>query len=71
MDGVPFLFNFSPCIPAETRKPQNVKISERKTPTARTVGVLHRLKAELTSYPDSGGAERSAAWAAEPDSRYC
>lgn len=32
MDGVPFLFNFSSCIPTETRKPQNVKISERKNP---------------------------------------
>lgn len=62
MDGVPFLFNRS--FP-EAHSQQN------KTPTARTVGVLHRLKAELTSYPDSDGAERSAAWAAEPGSRYC
>ncbi len=42
MDGVPFLFNFSPCIPTETRKPQNVKISERKNPdgTSRR-GFIH------------------------------
>ena len=61
MDGVPFLFNFSSQHP-----PQNTK-----TPTVRTVGVLRMKSWALTSYLGPGDAEHSAAWAAEPGSRYC
>lgn len=62
MDGVPFLFN---------RSFPEAHSQENKTPTVRTVGVLRMKSWALTSYLGPGDAEHSAAWAAEPGSRYC